>query len=146
MTLQFGKDISYLGCGAGNTATGTTLSSTPIFNLTGYDGIAALVTVAVTATNNGLALLACTASGGTFGDLAGTWTTCQTTQVMSEVHRPAGGPFFKYQLRQGTSGQHGPIHVFGISPRSRAVTSAQNSTLLTYKMVNSPVSGTATSS
>lgn len=146
MALQFGKDVAYLGNGAGATATGTTLSSSPPFNLTGYNGIAALVNVGVTSTANGLALVVSTASGGTFTDVAGTWTTCHTTQVMLEVRRPAGGPWFKFQLRQGTSGQHGPIHVFGVGPRSLPVTSAQHSTLLSYKYVNSPVTGTATSS
>lgn len=146
MTLQFGKDIAYLGCGAPATATGTTLSSTPAFNITGFDGIAALVTVGVTSTANLLVWTQALTSAGSFSDVAGSQATCQTTQVMAEIHRPAGGPWFKANLRQGASGQHGPIHVFGLSPSVRPVTSGMQSTLLTYKYVNSPGTGTATSS
>ena len=143
MALQFGKDIALLGVGAAATATGTTLSSTPAFNITGYDGLAALVTVGVTATNNHLVWTVSTASGGTFSDVAGTGATCHTAQVMSEIRRPAGGPWFKANLRQGASGQHTQIYVFGINPVVRPTTG--NSTLLTYRYKSDAGTGTATS-
>lgn len=144
MALQFGKDLALLGVGAAATATGTTLSSSPAFNITGYDGLVAMVSVGVTATNNGLAWVVSTASGGTFSDVAGSWATCHTAQVISEIHRPAGGPWFKAQLRQGASGRHSEIYVFGVSPAVRPTTG--NSSLLTYKYANCPGTGTATSS
>lgn len=142
MALQFGQDIALLGVGAAATATGTTLSSTPAFNITGYDGLAAVVSVGVTATNNHLVWTVSTASGGTFSDVAGTGATCHTAQVMTEVRRPAGGPWFKANLRQGTSGRHSEIYVYGIGAAVRPVT---NSSLLTYRYKNSPGTGTATS-
>ena len=144
MTFQFGKDMALLGVGAAATATGTTLSSSPPFNITGYDGLAAMVSVGVTATNNGLAWVVSTASGGTFSDVAGSWSTCHTAQVISEIHRPAGGPWFKAQLRQGASGRHSEIYVFGLNPAVRPTTG--NSSLATYKYQNCPGTGTATSS
>lgn len=143
MALQFGQDLPLLGVGAAATTTGTTLSSSPPFNITGYDGLAALVNVGVTATNNHLVWTVSTASGGTFSDVAGTGATCHTAQVLSEIHRPAGGPWFKANLRQGTSGRHSEIMVFGVNPVVRPTTG--NSTLLTYRYKNSPGTGTATS-
>lgn len=142
MTLQFGQDIALLGVGAAATATGTTLSSSPPFNITGFDGLAALVSVGVTATGNHLVWTVSTASGGTFSDVAGSGATCHTAQVLSEIHRPAGGPFFKANLRQTVSGRHSEIYVFGIGGAARPVT---NSSLLTYRYKNSPGTGTATS-
>jgi hypothetical protein len=144
MALQFGKDIALLGQGAAATATGTTLSSTPAFNITGYDGLVALTHVAVTSTGNGLVWTVSTASGGTFSDVAGSWATCHLTEVMSEIHRPAGGPWFKANLRQPTSGRHGEIYVFGVNPAVRPTTG--NTSLLSYHYANSPGTGTATSS
>lgn len=146
MALQFGKDLSLLGIGAHTTVTGTTLSSTPIFNITGFDGLVAITTVGVTATGNGLAWLVATASAGSFSDVAGSWATCHLPQVISEIHRPAGGPFFKAQLRQPTSGQHGQIYVFGVGGAKRPVTTGTQSTLVSYHYANCPGTGTATSS
>ena len=139
---NFRGNYALLGAGAAATATGTTLSSTPVFSFTGFGGAIALVSVAVTSTANGLACRVGTASG-TLSDLAGSFTTAQTTMVMLEVNRPSGGEFFNFQLRQGTSGQHGPIYVFGTNPKALPTT---NSSLLTYKLVNAPGTGTATSS
>lgn len=145
MPRNFLRRNAYLGLGAGNTATGTTLSSTPVFDLSGFSGAVALVNVAVTATNNGLVARSGTASGS-LSDLAGTWTTAHTTQLALEIVKPAGR-FVNFQLRQGTSGQHGPIHVFGVGAREFSASNTSfNSTLLTYKLVNMPVTGTATSS
>lgn len=144
MYKQFGRAFALLGIGPGLTATGTTLSTAPVVDLTLYTGAVVLCNPNVTATNNGLVGLIGTASG-TLSDLAGTFTTAQTTALMLEVNRPAGGRFFSAQLRQGTSGRHGPIYIFGVGPRELPVTT-QHVAALTYKQVNYPVTGTATSS
>lgn len=141
--LNFGRTFALLGVGPHATATGTTLSSTPVFDLTGYTGAVAMVAVGVTATNNGLVARGGTASGS-LSDLAGTWTTAHTTLLMLEVHKPVH-PFINFQLRQGTSGQHGRIFVFGCGAEVLPA-STGHTTNLQYKFVNAPVTGTATSS
>ena len=141
MSKNFGRRYAFLGAGAHATATGTTLSSTPVFDITGFSGVAALMTCQVTATNNGLVCRIGTASGS-LSDLAGTWTTAQATALLLEVWKPSGGQFVNFQYRQGTSGQHSPIFVFGIGAESRPTTNSS----MVYKHVNCPVTGTATSS
>lgn len=140
--LNFGRANALLGAGLHATATGTTLSTTPVFDLQGFSGAAALLSCSVTATNNGLVARVGTASG-TLSELAGTWTTAHTTMLMLEVRQPQGGRFIDFAFKQGTSGQHGRIYVFGLGAESLPVT---NSSLLTYKHVNQPGTGTATSS
>lgn len=142
---NIGRELTLLGCGAPNTATGTTLSCSPIVDIAGYDGFLALCNPNVTATNNGLVAQQGLTTAA-MSDLAGTWTTCQTTAVMLEVFRPMGGRYINVQLRQGTSGRHGPIYLFGIGTKNLPNTTVQQNASMTYKFVNSPVSGTATSS
>lgn|SRR5690349_7446505 len=139
---NFGRSVALLGAGLHATATGTTLSTTPVFDITGFSGVMALLSCSVTATNNGLVCRGGSASGS-LSELAGTFATCQTTMVMLEVRQPQNARFVDFALKQGTSGQHGRIYVFGLGPGSKPTT---NSSLLTYKFVNQPVTGTATSS
>lgn len=142
MAFNVGRDMAYLGGFAHTTATGTTLSTTPVFDLLGFNGVVALLNgVAVTATGNGLVARGGVASNA-LSDLAGTYTTAHTSVLMLEIIRPAVR-FVDFAFRQPTSGQHGALAVFGTGPRSKPTT---NSSLLTYKLVNSPVTGTATSS
>ena len=141
---NIGRELTLLGSGALATTTGTTLSCSPIVDLTGYDGFLALCNPNVTATNNGLAAQVGSATNA-MSDLAGTWTTAHTTALMLEVFRPGGGPYYNVQLRQGTSGRHGPIYFFGIGTK-KLPTTGNTFSSCTYKFVNSPVSGTATSS
>lgn len=143
MDWNFGRDLAYLGGAAGVTATGTTVTTSPIFDMTKYNGIVAIQTgVGVTATGNYLNARAGTATG-TMTDLAGTNTTAHTSLLILEVVRPHNVRYVDFIFHQPTSGQCGPLLVFGTGSRARPTT---NSTLLTYKFVNSPATGTATSS
>lgn len=143
MAFNFGRDLRYIGGWSHTTATGTTLTTTPVFDLTGFDGVVAFLNgVAVTATGNGLV-----ARGGqtsaALSDLAGTYTTAHTSALCLEIRRPAAR-FVDFAFRQSSaSGQHGALAVFGTTPR---VKPTSNAAALTYKLVNSPVTGTATSS
>lgn len=140
--FNFGRELAYLGGAAAATATGTTAASSPIFDLTGYNGAVAIQTgVAVTATNGGLVAYGGSATAS-LSQLAGTMTTAHTSLLMLEVVRP-NLRYIRFNTTLGTSGQLGPLLVFGVGPRALPTT---NSTLLTYKLVNAPVSGTATSS
>lgn len=141
--MNFSKTYTLLGVGAPATATGTTLSSSPVVDLTGYTGAVVFCNVNVTATNNGLVGRIGTATAS-LSDLAGTFTTAHTTVLMLEVVKPSGGRYFNAQLRQPTSGQHGPIYVFGVGSESMPATG--NIAQLTQKLVLAPTSGTATSS
>jgi hypothetical protein len=141
--MNFVKNYTLLGIGPPATATGTTLSTAPVVDLTGYTGALVLCNPNVTATNNGLAAVVGTASG-TLSDLAGTWTTAHTTALILDVIKPSGGKFFSAQLRQGTSGRHGPIYIFGVGSRVRPTTG--HVAALTHKLVAYPGTGTATSS
>jgi hypothetical protein len=142
MARDFGRSFAFLGGAALATTTGTTVTTTPVFDLTGYTGAFALVTGAVTSTANGLVARSGTASGS-LSDLAGTYTTCHTAAVLLEIDQPHAGPYVDFVLRQGTSGRHGGISVWGVGPRAMPTTHAAG---LTYKHVAHPGSGTATSS
>lgn len=140
MSLRnFGRQNALLGLGAGNTVTGTTLSCTPVFDLTGFDGAVCLLSATVTATNNFLVAQVGTVSG-TLSDVAGAGATAHTTAIMLEVVRPTGGRFINFQYRQGTSGRHSPLFVFGVNPRALPTT---HTTDLTYRIVNARGTGTA---
>lgn len=143
MAFQFGRDLTYLGGVAQATATGTSLTSSPVFDLTGFNGALAIQTnVGVTASGNGLLAKGGSASNA-LSHLAGTWTTAHTSMLMLEVVRP-NLRFIQFNMAMSSaSGQLGPMLVFGLGPRALPST---NSSLLTYKHVNSPVTGTATSS
>lgn len=146
MAFNLGRNVAVLGHDAQATATGTTGTvSGSIYDLASaqLDAIAFMVEIGATATNNGLKVQGATASGGTYSDLAGTFTTGHTTILMVEVLKPVFR-FVKPQLVLGTSAHHGGIWAFGVGPRNLPTTA--HTSALTYKHVNSPVSGTATSS
>lgn len=140
---NFGRSIALLGAGLHATATGTTVSTTPVFDISGYSGVAALLSCSVTATGNFLVCRGGSASGS-LSDLAGSALAAQTTMLMLEIRQPQNARFVDFQFRQSSaSGQHGRIYVFGLGAGALPTT---NSSLLSYKFVNQPVTGTATSS
>ncbi len=140
---NFGRSVAYLGLDAISTATGTTgLTSGNIYDLQGYTGVVFICPIGATATNNWL-----TAKGGSatlsMSDIAGAACTGHTTMLMLEVNQPHTGRYVQANTRIGTSCHFGPILAFGLGAENLPVT---NATTLTYRMVNHPVSGTATSS
>lgn len=141
---NLGRQLDILAHDAAATATGTTGTvSGSVIDSNGYESIVFMVEIGATATNNGIRALAATASAGTFSDLAGTFTTGHTTCLMLEVTRPPKR-YLKANLNLGTSAHHNGIWSFGWQPRN--LPSTGNFAARTYKQVNSPVSGTATSS
>ena len=142
MAFNFKEDLAYLGGAAQATATGTTAASSPIFDISGYEGAVGIQTnVAVTSTGSFLAAYAGTATAS-LSQIAGTNCTALTSALMLHVHRPPSR-YIRFNTILGTSGQLGPLLVFGVGPRAKPTT---NSTLLTAKFVNNPATGTATSS
>ena len=145
MARNFGRNNAILGHDAQATATGTTGTvSGSVYDLNGYDGIVFMAEIGATATNKGLKALVSSASGGTFSDLAGTWATGQTSCILLEITKPQNYRYIKPQLILGTSCHHGGIWAIGVGPRKLPTTG--HMAAVTYKQVNSPTTGTATSS
>ena len=143
MSKNFGRNIAYLGLDAAATATGSTGNvSGTIYDLQGYTGVVFICPIGATATNNFLVAKGGSATAS-MSDIAGSVCTGHTTMLMLELHQPHTGRYVQPQLRLGTSAHYGPILAFGLGAENLPVT---NSSLLTYKFVNHPVSGTATSS
>ena len=136
---NFGKRNSLLGVTAAVTTTGTTLVSTPVYDLQGFAGVMALMSIGVTSTGNRIFARGGSASG-TLSAIHTSWTTAETTNLLLEIRQPQNCRFIDFVYQATTSGRTGNIYVFGQGAEDLPTS---NATVLSYRFLNQPVTGSA---